>query len=403
VNPAVVSLAALVPAYVFSIFFRGFLTVIAGALERDLGAGPRDLGAIGAAWFIAFAAAQFPVGYALDRFGPRRTVGGCMGLGVVGLALFAAAPSQGWAIAGMALCGLGCSPVFMGSLFILAKSVPPERFGPLTSLFIGLGSAGNLLGATPMALAVEAIGWRATMGGIAAAFAVSTLVVIALVRDPPASAASAGSHEGLWSGLRRIMSIPVLWIIMPLVLTGYSILATERGLWIGPFFASVHGWDVVSQGNAALVMAIAMTAGAMMFGLFERLAGGQKLAVASATAIVVVAFAALGWRGEASAFEALVWLTLIGAFGFSYGSLMAHGRLFFPDDLIGRGMTFVNFGFIAGTALIQLGSGFYIQRARDAGVDPAATYAGLHFGFAALLAVSLAIYLFAPARPTPAA
>ena len=58
--------------------------------------------------------------------------------------------------------------------------------GP-SSLIIGLGSAGNLLGATPLALAVEAWGWRAAMTGIAAVTAASAaLTVLALRRGRPA-------------------------------------------------------------------------------------------------------------------------------------------------------------------------------------------------------------------------
>ena len=63
----------------------------------------------------------------------------------------------------MALIGIGCAPVLMASLYVFGRTYPPERFAMLSSLIIGLGSVGNLLGATPLALAVEAFGWRAAM------------------------------------------------------------------------------------------------------------------------------------------------------------------------------------------------------------------------------------------------
>ncbi len=55
-------------AYLFSQFFRSFLTIIAADLTRDLGYGPAELGWIGSAWFIAFAS-PVPVGYLLDTVG----------------------------------------------------------------------------------------------------------------------------------------------------------------------------------------------------------------------------------------------------------------------------------------------------------------------------------------------
>lgn len=398
------TLAVLWPAYVFSIFSRGFLTVLAGDLERDLGLGPADLGAVGSAWFVVFAAAQFPVGYALDHWGPRRTVSLCMVLGVAGVALFALATGFWSAFSGMALMGLGCAPIFMGSLYIIAKVVSPERFGGVVSVFIGLGSAGNLLGATPLTLATEIWGWRNSMLAIGAAFALTTALVALVVRDP-ARSVSETPNEGVWQGLASIMRIGPLWVLMPLVLVGYAALATERGLWVAPFFGAVHGLDKLGQGNAALAMAVAMTVGALLFGTIERLSGGQKQAVALSTAVVVAAFAILALSGAAraeGAVQALALIVVIGFFGFNYGSLMAHARLFFPEHLIGRGMTFVNFGFIAGSAALQYGSGRFIQSARDAGQTPADHFASLHLGFAAILAVALAIYLFAPARPHPA-
>ena len=88
----------------------------------------------------------------------------------------------------------------------------------------------------------------------------------------------------------------------------------------------------------------------------------------------------------------------IGAAGFTYAILMAHARVFFPAHLLGRGMTAVNFLFIAGAALAQSGSGWFIGAQRAAGVDAATTFANLHYVFAALLLASVAIYALTPER-----
>ena len=69
-------LALLCLAYVLSQFFRAFLAVLSGPLERDLGTTPDDLAFASGLWFLVFAAMQIPVGWALDRIGPRRTAAG---------------------------------------------------------------------------------------------------------------------------------------------------------------------------------------------------------------------------------------------------------------------------------------------------------------------------------------
>ena len=71
---ALPTLAVLAAAYVLSQFFRTALAVVAPEIAADLGLDPARLGMLSSAWFWAFAAAQIPIGVALDRWGPRRTV-----------------------------------------------------------------------------------------------------------------------------------------------------------------------------------------------------------------------------------------------------------------------------------------------------------------------------------------
>ncbi len=390
---------ALLPAYVLSIFYRSFLSVIAGPVMADLNIGPAAFGLLGAAWFMAFALAQFPVGWALDRLGPRRTVAFAMAIGTVGAFLLTQAGSAGMAAFAMALIGIGCSPVFMSSLFLFARNAAPERFGLLTSLFIALGSLGNIAGAAPLAIAAGHFGWRGAMMAMAVGFLVATVLAVALVRDPPPRPASAKPDEGLLQGLASILALKPLWLIAPLTITGYAIVATARGLWIGPFMTQVHGFDPVSAGHAASIMAAAMIVGAFIYGWLESRTGRAKTIVTWGTLLTALGFAALALSGQQSHLTAVALFSLVGAAGFTYAILMAHARQFFPEHLIGRGMTFVNFLFIAGAGALQSVSGWFIAEQRAAGLDAATTFANLHWAFAALLLASVAVYALSPARP----
>lgn len=390
---------ALLPAYVLSIFYRSFLSVIAGPVMADLNIGPAAFGLLGAAWFMAFALAQFPVGWALDRLGPRRTVAFAMAIGTVGAFLLTQAGSAGMAAFAMALIGIGCSPVFMSSLFLFARNAAPERFGLLTSLFIALGSLGNIAGAAPLAIAAGHFGWRGAMMAMAVGFLVATVLAVVLVRDPPPRPASAKPDEGLLQGLASILALKPLWLIAPLTITGYAIVATARGLWIGPFMTQVHGFDPVSAGHAASIMAAAMIVGAFIYGWLESRTGRAKTIVTWGTLLTALGFAALALSGQQSHLTAVALFSLVGAAGFTYAILMAHARQFFPEHLIGRGMTFVNFLFIAGAGALQSVSGWFIAEQRAAGLDAATTFANLHWAFAALLLASVAVYALSPARP----
>lgn len=383
--------------YLLSQFYRSFLTVIHDDLVRDLGIGPSEFGALGSAWFFAFAVSQFPVGIALDKLGPRRTIAGMMLVAVAGALLFATASSHPVAIAGMALVGVGCAPLLMGALYFFAKTEPPARFAALGSIFLACGLIGSLIAATPLALLVKAVGWRDAIRIVALVTLVVAILNFLVFRDPPQDENPAGGS--LLGDLWAIMRMPALW---PILVMSFAISApvfTERSLWVGPFFGEVYGLDLIERGNAVLALALAMTGSAIFSGPIASWIDNSKRVVFVANLVCGLAFLALGLLVLPPLWLAIVLMMLAGLFGVSYAVLIAHGRLFFPDHVIGRGITFINFVSIGGTGVAQLLSGHAVEAMRKSGLPPAETYANLHIAFGILLLVSVVLYARAPAKP----
>lgn len=384
-------------AYILSQFFRAFLAIIAENLTRDIGLDARQLGDLSAIWFASFAFAQFPVGVALDRFGARFTIAGFMVLAVAGAALFAAVSSFEGALAAMALIGIGCAPVLMGSLYVFGRAFPPERFAMLASLMIGLGSTGNLLGAAPLAWAVAGFGWRTSMLAISVVTAVSCVLVLVLLREPPQAPAGPRT-DGRKAGLVDLLKVRALWLMVPLTLVGYAFVIAIRSLWIAPYLQLTHGFDQVARGEAALAMAASMSIGALAYGPIERWIGSPKMTVVAGSLLTSLPLAGLGAFGHLSGAVAVLLFAAIGAFGMTYGIMMAHARAFFPPELLGRGVTLMNFVFIAGAGVVQWISGRYVKAATDSGWPPAEIFSMLHLGFAAVLAAATVVYMFTPAQ-----
>ena len=375
-------------------FYRSFLAVIAPELAKELVLGPQALGNLQALWVLGFVATQFPVGWALDTLGPRRTVSLQMLAAVVGALLFAAAQSPLALNIAMLLIGAGCGSIYMGAIYLFGRTAAPQRFALLCSWLLGLGTAGNLMAASPLAWAAQTIGWRGAMAGMAIATALSALSVLLLIRDP-VRITSHGSR-GLFSGIGEILRIRALWPILPITGVSYAVVLAERGLWAGPFFSSVYGLDPLARGNALLVMAAAMSAGAMAYGPLDRLLGTRKWVVFGGVAVTAACFAALALPGLPLA-AAIILMGLIGGFGMTYGVLMAHGRSFVPDHLLGRGITLLNVLFIGGAGVLQPLSGKLMSTMQDA--PPAQSHAALHLIFAGLLVAGLAVYAFARDNP----
>ncbi|MFW5641714.1 MAG: MFS transporter [Roseicyclus sp.] len=385
-------IAFLIVAYMLSQFYRAFLAVLAPALAADIGATTGDLARASGLWFAAFALMQLPVGWALDRIGPRRTASVLFALGAAGgAALFASAQGPGTITLAMILIGIGCAPVLMSAYFIFARTLPAAIFGTLAGVTVGVSSLGNILSAAPMAWAVDIFGWRETVGGFAALSLLVALAIAALVRDPP-------KPEGEPRGsLLDLLAMPTLWPILIAMFVCYAPAAGIRGLWISPYVAEIHGADLGLIGLATLVMGLAMVAGNFVYGPIDRWVGSRKIPILVGN-LTVAALLLVLWAAPPASFAgALVIFALIGLAGASYPIVISHGRSFLPAHLTGRGVTLLNLFGMGGAGVMQFAAG-----PTYAGLAAAATPAeafGPLFGLVALvILLGMAAYAFARDR-----
>ncbi|MFO7758956.1 MAG: MFS transporter [Roseovarius sp.] len=380
-------LALLCLAYVLSQFFRAFLAVLSGPLARDIGTTPDDLAFASGLWFLVFAGMQPPVGWALDRFGPRRTAGILLLIGGGGgSALFAAATTPLHVSLAMALIGVGCSPVLMASYYIFARQFPPARFATLAALMLGVGSVGNLVAAWPMAWAAETMGWRAALFGLAGISGVIAAGIHVLVRDPEAVT---GEARG---SVLDLLRMPALWAILPLMFVAYAPAAALRGLWAGPYLSDVFGLTTSQVGQATLVMGLAMIAGTLAYGPLDRIFQSRKRVIFTGNLICAAATLMLTVWPDQSLALSVTLLAVIGFSGASFPVLIAHGKAFFPANLAGRGVTLLNLFGVGGVGVAQFASGPLHAAAASAG--PLAGYVAIFALFGLAMSLGLAVYLF---------
>ncbi len=381
-------LALLCLAYVLSQFFRAFLAVLSGPLERDLGTTPDDLAFASGLWFLVFAAMQIPVGWALDRIGPRRTAAGLLLVGGGGGATLFALATAPWQVSlAMALIGVGCSPVLMASYYIFARQFPPAQFATLAALMLGVGSVGNLVAAWPMAWAAETVGWRAALWGLAGVSVAVAAGIAALVRDPEAVR---GEARG---SVLDLLRMPALWAILPLMFVAYAPAAALRGLWAGPYLRDVFALDTGQVGQATLVMGLAMIAGTFVYGPLDRLLGTRKWVIFGGNLVAALALGALILWPDRSLVLSVALLALVGFAGASFPVIVAHGRAFIPPQLAGRGVTLLNLFGIGGVGVAQFASGPLHAAAASSG-GALAGHVAIFVLFAGALALGLAVYLF---------
>ncbi len=392
-------IAALAIAYVLSQFYRSFMAVLTPVLTVELGATKAELSLASGAFFISFALSQFGIGVSLDRFGPRRTCAALLAFGGGGGAFLFAAATEPWMItAAMALIGIGCAPVLMASLFIFARIYSTARFAVLTSWLVAFGTAGNVIGASPLAKAAEAFGWRPVMAALGVLTLLTAAAVMVLVRDPDRPQGMHVSGMG-FAGYGELMRMRVLWPIIPLTAINYAATAGIRGLWAGPYLADVYAADALVIGQVTLFMALAMIVGSFLYGPLDTIFRTRKWVAAGGNVISMLAIFYLAVNTQSGITSTTAILVVIGICGMGYGLLMAHARAFFPPHLVGRGVTLMNFFSIGGVGIMQFATGGVVTASFVPG-DPATAYTALFAFYATVLAAALLIYLFArDARP----
>jgi predicted MFS family arabinose efflux permease len=383
-------IAALFFAYVLSQFYRAFLAVLTPVLKADLGVTAAELASASGWWFLAFAAMQIPIGSSLDRWGPRVTSAALMAIGAAGTLLFSQATGGLEIKVAMALIGIGCSPVLMASYFIFARSFAPAIFGTLAGITIGVGALGNVASSLPLSAAVAAFGWRPTVIGLAVITGVTALAILALVRDPPRLEAAKGGS------LLDLLRIPAIWPILAMMAVCYTPIAGLRGLWVGPYFADVHGATPLEIGRVGLWIGLAMVAGNFAYGPLDRWLGTRKWVIFGGNALTLACLVGLWWFAAAPPAVATALLVAAGFFGASFPMVIAHGRAFFPPHLMGRGVTLLNLFGIAPIGIAQIVTG-RIHAATDP-VSPAEPYEAVFLFFALTTAAGLALYLLSQDR-----
>ena len=388
----------LATAYVASHFFRASNVTIGLDLMRDLSIGPEALGGLTGAFFFGFAAMQIPCGFLFDRYGPRRTVVGMLILATIGGIVFTLAPTWPILLTGRVLMGAGFGVMLIGSMVVISRWFPPDRFSTLTAMVLSIGLLGNLAATTPLAWASQAIGWRAVFGAAVVFTALATIAVWLVVRDaPPGHPFLARTPEPprqMLQGLMEVLRNPRLKPILALNFCNYACTFTVQGLWGGPFLREVHGLSPIEAGNVLFVAVIAYQVGMLAFGPLDRLLDTRKWIAIGGSLVIISLLATLALASQPPVWLPICAIIGIGFFSASSTMVMTHGRGIFPDRLIGRGMATINTAVMLGVACMQTISGIIVG-AFEPLADGARTetaYRALFGVLTVVLIVAVAIY-----------
>lgn len=392
--------------HALSTALRTVHALMAGSVSQEMTLSAADLGLFAGAYNVSFALMQLPVGVALDRYGPRITC--AMGLLVTGFgaAISALAPSLDWLIVGQVIVGIGCAPFLMGGFVFASNWFPPERFGAISSVMIALGSIGIMVTATPLALLMDVVGWRGAFWVFTAAVLVMAVAIMLLTSDtPPGQNPQGKTDQSIWENARGVVRLLVDYRMLGLLMIGvmaYPIKLTIRSVWVGPYFTDIYGLDLITVGNIAFVLSLAVVVGPALAPIYQRFV----------SRLAVITFSVLGggvlllvfpWvSGNSYVVDMVLLSASILIFG-SYVLIYASARDRFPPAYTGRVLASLNFSVFVGAALWQIATGSLLSLiSADPAQPDLASYNIMYLLMGGLGVASGVVYLLTRPKPLPA-
>ena len=359
------ALMALACGHMLSTLLRTIPALSLDLMAADFATPPQTLASLTSIYHFAFAASQIPVGAAMDRFGIRPVSLSLLAGTVVGAAASALATGPEAFLIGQLLLGIATSGMLMCPMTLAAKQMSAARFGLWSGVILSVGNIGMLLSSSPLAWVIEQHGWRAGFW-VSAVFGLFVAVaVFALVPKTDPAHTDNSSPLSQMAGVLRIgLSRPMRGLIA-LALVSLATALVLRGLWGGPWLMDVKGLGRIEAGHDLGLFTLALIAGPLLVGIFDRKFGHRRAMLASAhfcaaAALILMAAGAPHYVMSnlfgAAVMPPLYDVSLLVLFGLAISAqplLYGMTRQLIEPQNAGKALSAVNLAFFLGAALMQ--------------------------------------------------
>jgi predicted MFS family arabinose efflux permease len=252
--------------YFLSYLYRTVNAVISERLSQDVGLDAHDLGLLTSAYFLAFAAAQIPLGMFLDRYGPRRVQTILMSVAGIGALIFSVSGEQAGLIVGRGLIGLGVAGGLMASLKAITLWFPKRRWPLFNAIILTTGGVGAMAATTPIQWALGFTDWRGIFMGLAGVSATVAAIIFLSVPERRTTAATPSLGQQL-STLGGIYRDRLFWRVAPITVLIAAAGMAIQTLWSGPWLRDVAGLNQADTASYLLMIAAWMTVGFALGGV----------------------------------------------------------------------------------------------------------------------------------------
>ena len=376
--------------YFISCLLRAITATLSPLLTAEFNLLAGDLGLLAGGYFLGFASMQIPLGYLLDKHGPKNIVSSFLLIAIVGTASFALAQSFAGLLISRILIGVGVSACLMGPLTGYRIWFADEYQQRGNSWMLMIASTGFVFSTLPVQILLPIFGWRWIFGGIT--ILIFIVIILILLFIPPWKSKVDNKDEKNIGSLSDVWKNKFFRSTIPLGLFNYGGMIAIQTLWAGPWMVRVAGHNPLESATGLFWINTTMLIAFFVWGYIlpkitklgletiKLMKFGLPISYLSLLVIII--------SGEnAGAIHFTIYILTSIVLTLTQPAV----ALSFPTSLAGKSLTSFNLLIFLGTFIMQWGIGLIIDLSQYLGKGEIQSF---QISFSFYLLICILSYLF---------
>lgn len=352
--------------YFYECLLQVSLGVMSTELMRDFAVTSQTLGILSGVYFYFYAGMQLPGGVLIDYFGPQRLLTIATAICAISTIAFGLTEHFLMACIARLMIGFGSAFAVVGSMKLAVNWFPAQRFALLTGMMITIGMLGAIGGEAPLALLIDAYGWRHSMVMMGIVGMFLALLILLIAKDAPSKAVhivhEPTQEESLWNSLVALVKNKQLWLVACYGGLMYMATPVFCGLWGVPFLMFKMNLSKAVAANYISLVFVGWAIASPLWGIYSNRIGLRKppMYIGSiGTLIICLLFIYApihsGWTME-------LLLFLFGIFSAGFLSSFSIAKELCSKQYVATGLSFMNMMNMVGIALAQPIIGYVLDK-----------------------------------------
>ena len=228
-------------AFFISNLLRSIIATLSPILTSEFNLTAGNLGLLAGGYFLGFTCMQIPLGFLLDKHGPKKIVSSFLIIAIVGTASFALAQNFASLLISRVFIGIGVSACMMGPLTGYRIWFEDKYQQRANSWMLMIACAGFVFSTLPVQMLLPIIGWRWIFGGTTLLIIISIFLILLFI--PSWNHKFEKNENKIEGKLSDIWRNKFFQSLIPLGFFNYGGMYAIQTLWAGPWMVKVTGYS----------------------------------------------------------------------------------------------------------------------------------------------------------------